>query len=71
MTDAPQPTSGSLEATIIRACTVHRMCPLTCTQRRVEELGSIASFDTRQESSPSSRSWIVEQFNRFFGKDSP
>jgi hypothetical protein len=49
MTDAPQPTSGSLEATIIRACTVHRMCPLTCTQRRVEELGTIASFDARSE----------------------
>jgi len=49
MTDAPQPTSGSLEATIIRACTVHRTCPLTCKQRKVEKLGTIASFDARSE----------------------
>ncbi len=49
MTDAPQPTSGSLEAKIIRACTVHRTCPLTCRERTVEDLGEIASFVTRQD----------------------
>jgi hypothetical protein len=49
MTDAPQPTSGSLEARIIRACTIHRTCPLTCKQRRVEELGTIARFAAHHE----------------------
>jgi len=56
MTDAPQPTSGSLEARIIRACTVHRTCPLTCKQRRVEELGTIASFVTPR-SDTGERTW--------------
>jgi hypothetical protein len=70
MTETPQPTSGSLEAKIIRACPTHRDCPLTCKQRRVEDLGEIASFDVQQESSPSSPAWIVEQFTRFFGKES-
>lgn len=52
MTDTPQPTTGSLEATIIRKCPIHRDCPLTCRQRPVEELGTIASFDLREESIP-------------------
>lgn len=39
--------AGSLEAKIIRACPTHRLCPLTCTQRTIEELGTIASFDLR------------------------
>jgi hypothetical protein len=69
MSDAPQPTSGSLEAKIIRACPTHRDCPLTCKQRRIEDLGEIASFDVHQESSPDSRSWIVDQFKRVFGKE--
>ena len=43
---------GSLEARIIRKCPAHRDCPLTCKQRRVENLGTIASFDTRVESVP-------------------
>jgi len=55
MSDAPQPVAGSLEATIIRACTVHHMCPLTCKQRRVEHLGEIASFDLR--SRETERGW--------------
>jgi hypothetical protein len=54
MTDAPQPTAGSLEARIIRKCPSHTTCPLTCKQRRVEELGTIASFDTREERLPPS-----------------
>jgi len=47
MSATPQPTAGYLEARIIRACTVHKTCPLSCKQRRVEELGRIASFDVR------------------------
>lgn len=54
MTETPQPTAGSLEATIIRKCPAHRTCPLTCKQRPVEDLGEIASFDTREERIPSS-----------------
>jgi hypothetical protein len=40
-----QPVAGSLSARIIRACTVHAECPLECPERKVEELGTIASFD--------------------------
>jgi len=58
MTDAPQPLAGSLEAKIIRACPTHRVCPLTCKQRRVEDLGTIASFDIREDNVPPS---IVER----------
>jgi len=56
MTEQPAEVAaaGSLEVTIIRACTVHRTCPLTCTQRTVEELGTVASFDNREESVPPS-----------------
>ena len=64
MTDAPQPTSGSLEAKIIRACSVHQDFPLTCKQRKVEDLGTIASFDLRSQ--PPSRTWIVDQVQKFF-----
>lgn len=48
MSDAPQPTSGSLSAKIIRACTRHTTgkCPLDCKYRVVEDLGEIASFRT-------------------------
>ena len=59
--------AGSLEAKIIRACPSHRLCPLTCKQRRVEELGTIASFDDRQSPDPS-RPWILEQLKTFFGR---
>lgn len=46
MTSSDQPTSGSLFAKIIRACQVHaNRCSLECPERRVEELGKIASFD--------------------------
>jgi len=41
------PVAGSLEARIIRACTVHASCELTCKERGVEDLGQIASFDVR------------------------
>lgn len=49
MTDAPQPTAGSLEAKIIRKCPVHDTCSLSCPRRPFEELGEIASFDARAE----------------------
>ncbi len=45
MTAAPEPTSGSLSARIIRACPVHTQCPLECPERTFEDLGEIASFD--------------------------
>jgi hypothetical protein len=48
MTDAPQPTAGSLEAKIIRACAKHQnKCKLDCPRRKVEDLGQVASFRTR------------------------
>lgn len=54
MTETPQPTSGSLEARIIRKCQVHlNTCPLTCAERRVEELGEVASFDHQAAVPPS------------------
>ena len=40
-----QPSSGSLHAKVIRACTAHAQCPLECPERKVEDLGKIASFD--------------------------
>jgi hypothetical protein len=63
MTDTPQPTSGSLEARIIRKCPTHRDCPLTCKQRPVEELGMIASFG--EASVPAS---IVQRLKEGFRK---
>jgi hypothetical protein len=54
MTDAPQPTSVSLQARIIRKCPVHPTCSLTCRERKVEELGEIVSFDSTDESAPPS-----------------
>jgi hypothetical protein len=63
MTETPQPVAGSLEARIIRACTVHKMCPVTCPERRVEDLGQIAAFDTRESPIPekgaSPPSWLA------------
>jgi hypothetical protein len=69
MTDAPQPTSGSLEARIIRKCTAHKKCHLQCPERRVEELGQIAAFDTRDEipdkGAPTSwLAWFLTQVKR-------
>lgn len=56
MTEQPAEiaAAGILEARIIRACTVHDTCPLTCKLRKVEELGEIASFDHRDEGVPPS-----------------
>jgi hypothetical protein len=49
VTETPQPTSGSLEAKIIRACKRHTgTCSLQCKYREVEDLGQIASFDAQQ-----------------------
>lgn len=56
MTDTPQPTSGSLSATIIRACTKHKNCPLDCPRRKVENLGEVAAFSTPAPEPPSSPS---------------
>jgi hypothetical protein len=51
--DAPQPTSGSLTALIIRACPVHETCSLKCPRRPVEDLGEIAGFDHSSSVPPS------------------
>lgn len=40
-----QPTAGSLSARVIRACQVHKTCSLECPERKVLDLGVIASFD--------------------------
>jgi hypothetical protein len=70
MTDTPQPTSGSLSAKIIRACTRHTTggCPLDCKYRVVEDLGQIASFDTTQEST--AQPSFGERVKHLFRKDS-
>ena len=49
MTETPQPTAGSLSAKVIRRCPSHRNCPLTCKQRKVEDLGEIAHFDIQHD----------------------
>ncbi len=50
MTETPQPTCGSLEAKIIRACRDHgNKCKLECPRRQVEDLGQIAGFESVQE----------------------
>lgn len=68
MTETPQPTSGSLSAKIIRACPSHRVCPLTCKQRLVEDLGEIASFsvDAPGAAEPS---WLSRVYRQFFAKE--
>jgi hypothetical protein len=53
MSDAPQPTSGSLSAKLIRACPKHHnKCRLDCPRRKVEDLGEIASFQIRHDDTP-------------------
>jgi hypothetical protein len=48
MTDTRIPVAGSLSAKVIRACRAHNnKCPLTCPQRKVLDVGTIASFDAR------------------------
>lgn len=50
MTEAePIESVATLEARIIRACRVHKDCPLDCKDRRVEELGVIARIDKETE----------------------
>jgi hypothetical protein len=44
------PVAGSLSAKVIRACSVHKLCALTCPQRRVEDLGEVARFHVREPS---------------------
>lgn len=41
------PVAGSLSAKVIKACRVHKQCGLDCPERRVLDLGEIASFDNR------------------------
>jgi hypothetical protein len=46
MTDGVQPVVGSLEAKLIRACTVHdNSCDLHCPEREVVDLGTLARFE--------------------------
>jgi hypothetical protein len=64
MTDTPQPVAGSLEARIIRACPVHTGCALECSERKVEELGTIATFDVREDNwRKKFRGWM-QQFSQ-------
>jgi hypothetical protein len=51
-----EPTAGSLDARIIRACPVHAQCPLDCAERPVEDLGTIASFSNERKED--SRKWL-------------
>ena len=46
MADEPTPVEPlvTLEARIIRACPKHKDCPLDCKERKIEELGVIASI---------------------------
>ena len=67
MSETPQPTSGSLSAKIIRACPVHKTCPLTCKQRRVEDLGQIATFSEKPVAGPG---WVFRMYRTFFDKES-
>ncbi|HYW88426.1 MAG TPA: hypothetical protein VFB50_11685 [Chloroflexota bacterium] len=48
MTHGWAPQSGSLSARIIRACPMHADCSLECSERTVEDLGEVASFDNRR-----------------------
>jgi len=41
--------TATLEARIIRACRVHKQCPLDCRERQVEELGVVARIDKESE----------------------
>jgi uncharacterized membrane protein YagU involved in acid resistance len=48
------PVAGSLSAVVIRACKVHippRTCELDCPERKVENLGEIASFKQGEKKS--------------------
>jgi len=47
MTQASQPVRSSLSARIIRACPKHAGCGLSCPERTVEDVGTIAGFDNR------------------------
>jgi hypothetical protein len=66
--DAPQPTSATLSAKIIRKCPTHSDCPLTCKQRRVEDLGEIASCTTTEPAAGAD--WISRMYHKFFDKES-
>jgi len=61
--DARQIQSGSLSAKIIRACPTHKTCPLTCRERRVEDLGELAHFDNRGDDPP-----LIQRLKEGLGK---
>jgi hypothetical protein len=44
MTRSEQGVSGSLSMKIVRKCEIHDDCTLACPERRVEDLGEVASF---------------------------
>jgi len=62
------PVAGSLSARIIRRCPTHRDCPLTCKQRRVEDLGEIASFT--HELPATGPGWVSRMYHAFFDRES-
>jgi len=59
------PVAGSLEAKIIRACAVHKNCGTSCPERKVEELGEIASFDLRRKPS------LIQRIGGWFRPNTP
>ena len=63
------PTSGSLSAKLIRKCPTHRDCPLTCNQRRIEDLGEIARFSVDEEPAAGA-GWVSRMYHKFFDKES-
>lgn len=68
MTESLQPTSGSLSAKIIRACTKHNnKCGLDCPRRQVEDLGEIASFSV--EPPAAGPGWVSRVYHQFFDKE--
>lgn len=64
MTRAPQPTSGSLSARLVRACLKHNnKCALNCPRRKIEDLGEIASFRAPQ---PAAGPGLLSRLKRLF-----
>jgi len=47
VTPSEVPVSASLSARVIRACPTHAQCPLECSERTIEDLGTIANSDNR------------------------
>lgn len=68
MTDeaASIPVAGSLSARIIRKCQTHKTCSLECKFRQVEDLGEIASFDTREAQPASAQPSFTDRLKDLF-----